>query len=203
MHRQGWYVLALAFAFGLHVAPAVGETVAQTEAVRLSPVPARAVELGRDRTAATWNSQFCTRWTDECVSCTRYNALSRQAQCGPVKEAGATCTRSAVRCLDFDQVIAPLACVEMRDSCGSSLLAAQHGDEFFPLSNFECSGRKQPRPPVDWRCVTPQTVRDHCAKDHTGYQSRQECVREGLETWRKYRRAVERFIRDSNGPEVR
>ena len=184
---------------------AIGQTVRRQETVKLPPVPARSVELDRARTAATWNSRFCSRWTDECVRCFKPVALANSAVCEPADDAAATCAPSSVRCLEFDPVIAPLFCTGLNDGCGSASVAVgERGDEFLAVSNDYCIGRKIVRPPVNWVCGTAQSVRDHCAQtEHKGYRSVRECVQVNLSTWRQYRRAMERLIRDSNRLELR
>jgi hypothetical protein len=131
----------------------------------------------------------------------QFNPLSREALCN---EADATCTPAAVRCLEIDETIAPLFCTGLHDRCGGyALSVGAQGDEFLPASNFECDPSRRPRPPVDWTCAAPQSMRAQCASGPTGHRTVRECVQERLTTWRYYRRAMQRLIRDSNGLEVR
>jgi hypothetical protein len=170
--------------------------------VRLPSVPPQSVELARNRAAKDWNSRFCSKWTDACVLCFNPQGLSLDAVCEPVKEDDA-CSPSSVRCLEFDQVIAPLFCTGLHDGCGgASLGVGDRGDDFYPASNFECLGRKT-RPPVDWTCGTPKAARDRCRQGISNEgETYQQCVEGSLHVLRQYRRAFERLVRDSKRNDV-
>jgi hypothetical protein len=195
--------LAVASACALVAQVATAQTVHRQTVARLPSVPAHSVELDRHRAAANWNSRFCSRWTDECARCFKPHGLSIDAVCEPVKDDPA-CSPSAVRCLEFDAVIAPLFCTGLHDGCGGSgLTVSDRGDDFFPASNYECHAR-QVRPPVNWTCGTAKTTRDHCLETaHTGGQSMKECLQSGLHVLRQYRRAMQRLVRDSKRHDLR
>jgi hypothetical protein len=108
-----------------------------------------------------------------------------------------TCSPTRVRCIEFDQVIAPLFCAGLNDGCGGASIGVSGDGELFAASHDYCLLRRKDRPPVDWVCWTAQKVREHCKPVPTGSQSAKECVRTNLEAARRYRRLMERLVRDS------
>ena len=186
--------VAIVVGYVLIVCGAKAQTAGQQTIARLPSVPAQTVEIDRRSTAINWNSRFCTKWTDECSRCFKQHPLSDRAVCEPMQGDSAACSPSAVRCLEFDPVIAPLFCTWLRYECGGAALSR----DFSPASNDECFPRKD-RPPIDWVCVTPTMVRDDCLKyaRRGEGQGMKQCLEDNLNSLRHYRRTIEQLVRDS------
>lgn len=119
-------------------------------------LPMGSVELPRSVAARKWSAPFCVRWTDGCEQC-KGSALEPSIWCSDTNDAG--CSRTAVRCLDTDDVIAPLFCDQIVEPCG---FAAWHLDDQglkHGASGSACYTQGRERKALDWTCDVDKTER--------------------------------------------
>jgi hypothetical protein len=127
-------------------------TVSRSTQVSAKPIPGGKVELDRTLPAQDWHSRFCKRWSDGCSECFRQDPVTGN-HCN-FFAGHETCTRTQVRCHEYDDQVAPLFCAYLDERCFPAAYGWQDG-RLQRVSTYAC-GKRPPGGPEerDYSCRT-------------------------------------------------